>query len=160
MIGVLSMKVKRTVYTILLDVACCAILAGSFLYLLLQWEHFPEIVPSHYGFSGTPDRWSDKSSLLVTPLMALIIFCGITVTERFPQIWNTGVKVTEENRERVYSVLHHMISTIKFLSLVILTSISVIASLAKPIPLWFLLLSLLLLFGSMVFFLIKLFKGK
>ena len=55
-----------------------------------------------------------KVPSLVTPLIALIIFCGITVTERFPQIWNTGVKVTEENRERVYSVLHHMISTIKF----------------------------------------------
>ena len=146
------MKVKRTVYTILLDVACLYHIGRElslppFAMGTLSRDRAKPLRIQRYTRS-----LSDKSSLLVTPLMALIIFCGITVTERFPQIWNTGVKVTEENRERVYSVLHHMISTIKFLSLVILTSISVIASLAKPIPLWFLLLSLLLLFGSMVFF--------
>ena len=30
------------------------------------------------------------------------MYIFLTVIENFPQIWNTGVTVTEENKDRVY----------------------------------------------------------
>lgn len=44
-----------------------------------------------------------KSEMLLLPVMAWLLYLLLTVIERFPKIWNTGVTVTEENRERVYT---------------------------------------------------------
>lgn len=34
-----------------------------FVYLALIWGDLPQQIPSHFGLDGTPDDWSDKSSL-------------------------------------------------------------------------------------------------
>ncbi len=81
--------------------------------------------------------------------------------EKYPEAWNTGVKVTEENKERVYLEIKNMIVTLKFLVILTFTFITVYSSLSRPLPSWFFPVDLILIFGSMVYFFIRLvLKGK
>ena len=43
-----------------------------------------------------------KGELVILPIIGWLMYIFLTVIENFPQIWNTGVTVTEENKDRVY----------------------------------------------------------
>lgn len=49
-----------------------------------------------------------QAGVVAVPIVAAIIYAVITLVERFPKIWNTGVTVTDENRGRIYGVLKSM----------------------------------------------------
>ena len=81
--------------------------------------------------------------------------CGLL--EKYPEIWNTGVKVTPANREKVYCTLRYFIKTLK-LSTTLIFAFLVITSLqGSHLPGWFTPASLFLVFGGMAFWLIRLF---
>ena len=54
-----------------------------------------------------------KSQLWFTPILSVLMYLGISLCERTPGIWNTGVEVTRENKERIYRILKNMIVTMK-----------------------------------------------
>ena len=101
-----------------------------------------------------------KSEMLLLPVMAWLLYLLLTVSERFPKIWNTGVTVTEENRERVYTSLLHLISTMKFIIVCIFTWLTVQTPLGISLPGWFMIVVLLAVFGNMGFWLGKVYKNK
>ena len=57
--------------------------------------------------------------------------------------------VTEENRERVYTSLLHLISTMKFIIVCIFTWLTVQTPLGISLPGWFMIVVLLAVFGNM-----------
>jgi hypothetical protein len=80
----------------------------------------------------------------------------MTVLEFFPQAWNTGVTIKPENRDRVYRVLKNMIGTMKLLLTAIFSFMTINSALAKALPPWFLPVVLVLTFGSLIFFIVRL----
>ncbi|BCN31070.1 DUF1648 domain-containing protein [Anaeromicropila herbilytica] len=153
------MKVKRNKYNIFVEIVCLILLIGITIYLIMNWNSFPDKIPGHYNTMGQIDRMGNKIELLLLPVMAWLIYIGITITERFPQAWNTGVTVTEENKERVYPVLKNMISTTKLIVVAVFVFITVNSTEANSLPVWFLPTFVLLLVGSSIFFIIKLRKA-
>ena len=94
------------------------------------------------------------------PIISWVLYGFITLVERYPQIWNTGVTVTEENCARVYRILKNMIAVIKMLMLAVFASITVLSSLVLRLSIWYLGVFLLMVFGSIAFFLVQLNKIK
>ena len=136
------------------------VLLGTALFLALYWRHIPQEVPMHFNAAGEIDRWGDRSTLLVLPVISWLLYGLMTVVEQFPGAWNTGVKVTEENRERVYALLGHMLSTLKFLIMVMFAWITLWCALAKPLPVWFLPVVLGAVFGDMIYWLVRVFRAR
>ena len=136
------------------------VLLGTALFLALYWRHIPQKVPMHFNAAGQIDRWGSKAELLILPVIAWLLYLLMTVVEQFPGAWNTGVKVTEENRERVYALLGHMLSTLKFLIMVMFAWITLWCALAKPLPVWFLPVVLGAVFGDMIYWLVRVFRAR
>lgn len=136
------------------------VLLGTALFLALYWWHIPQEVPMHFNAAGQIDRWGSKTELLILPVIAWLLYLLMTVVEQFPGAWNTGVKVTEENRERVYALLGHMLSTLKFLIMVMFAWITLWCALAKPLPVWFLPVVLGAVFGDMIYWLVRVFRAR
>ena len=136
------------------------VLLGTALFLALYWWHIPQEVPMHFNAAGQIDRWGSKAELLILPVIAWLLYLLMTVVEQFPGAWNTGVKVTEENRERVYALLGHMLSTLKFLIMVMFAWITLWCALAKPLPVWFLPVVLGAVFGDMIYWLVRVFRAR
>lgn len=154
------MFVKRSKYDIVINLICLLLLLGVAGYLAANWSSIPDKIPSHYNAVGEVDSWGNKMELLVLAIIGWIMYIGITVLEQFPQVWNTGVTVTEENKARIYPILKMMISTLKLLVVGVFVFLALNSALAKALPLWFLPVFLVLMFGSIVFFIVRLIRAK
>lgn len=150
------MKLKRNVYHAGVNFICLILLLGSTLYLILNWAEIPNQVPAHYNASGIIDRWGNKSELFLLPALGWLIYLGMATIARFPSIWNTGIHVTGENKERVYNILRTMLDTLQLLISAVFSFLIINSSLSNALPVWFLPAFLLLLFGSILFFGVKL----
>ena len=131
-------------------------LVGITIYLIIMWGSIPDQIPGHFNASGEVTRWDSKSTLVVMPVIAFVMFVGMTILERFPRIWNTGVRVTQENMHRIYRVLKSMLNTMKLVVTALLITISLIQSLTQTLPIWFLPVFLVLIFGTIIFYIVRL----
>ncbi|SEW44346.1 DUF1648 domain-containing protein [[Clostridium] fimetarium] len=154
------MKVKKTKYDIFVEIVCLTLLIGVSIYLYLNWSTIPDKIPGHYNAMGQIDRMGSKGELLILPIIGWLIYLFLTVIEKFPQIWNTGVTVTEENKERVYRITKNLLNTVKLITVAVFVYLTINSSQAISLSVWFLPIFLILEFGSMIFFIIKLVRAK
>jgi uncharacterized membrane protein len=85
------------------------------IYLLWRyWGALPARIPTHYNFSGQPDGWGGKGTLLILPGVTFFIFIMLTVLERFPRIYNYPVVITPTNAARQYVLARMLLSWLKF----------------------------------------------
>lgn len=132
------MKIRKSRYDVFIEVACLLCLTGTLAYLFVTWGQIPDEIPGHYNALGEVDRITSKGSLIALPIISWIFYIGLTVIGRFPQVWNTGVRITEENRDRVYRVLKNMLGTLKLLLVIVFSYLTINSSLVKPLPVIFL----------------------
>ncbi|WP_346663000.1 DUF1648 domain-containing protein [uncultured Merdimonas sp.] len=152
------MKVRSSIADKILQILCIVLLAGTTFYLLAGWGTFPDKLPMHFGASGQIDKWGGKGILIFMLVMQWGLYLLCTGVEQIPQIWNTGVKVTAENRERVYRILKYMLETLKLAIEMIFTFLFVCITLARPLPGWSMPVMLALVFGDIAFWMILLWR--
>jgi len=154
------MRIKNSILDIILNIACIVLLLGIVIYLLVMWSSIPDQVPGHFNASGEVTRWDNKGSLIVMPVIAGVLYIGMTILEQFPKVWNTGVRVTQENMFRVYRIVKSMISIIKLLIVATFSSIVIIQSLAVSLPAWLLPVFISLIFGTVIINIIRLIRAR
>ena len=154
------MKTENTRADRILDLLGWILLIGTLVYLILGWPSFPDQIPMHYNGAGEIDRWGGKGEIIFIEVMMWILYFGIGVVEKYPQIWNTGVEVTAKNKEKVYRTLKYMLKTLKFLTALIFAYLIVNSLQSAPLPGWFTPAVMILVFGDMAFWLIRLFRIK
>ena len=154
------MKVRRSLYDVFVEVVCLLCLIGGVIYLAGVWSSVPAQVPAHYNMTGAVDRMGSKSSVFIIVITNWLCYLLITVLECFPQCWNTCVTITEENRARIYRILKSMIGTTKLVCVVSFTYLTVKILQGQSLPFVFTLVLLGSLFGSLVFFIVRLVRAR
>lgn len=152
------MKIENTKADRILDILGWILLIGTLAYLILGWSSFPDQIPMHYNGAGEIDRWGGKGEIIVIEVVMWILYLGIGLVEKYPQIWNTGVEVTPQNREKVYRILKYMLKTLKTLTALIFAYLIVNSLQGTPLPGWFTPVTLILVFGDMAFWLVLLYR--
>lgn len=152
------MRIGKTIINRIINILCLLMLVGMTVYLIIRWKDIPNLIPSHYNIKGEVDSFGEKKSILICPIMNWIMYILITVLENFPQMWNTGVRVTEKNRQRVYTILGAMIGSIKLVMVFTFLYLTVcMAELISPAA-WFTLAEMGLIFGIIIVSMVKLYK--
>lgn len=136
------------------------LLLGTTVFLVVSWPRIPSEVPMHFNALGEIDRWGGKGGLLFLPVIGWAVYVLMTVVEHFPSLWNTGVQITAENRVRVYRLLGHLLSTLKCLTTAMFAGLTLWCTLARPLPGWFLPVVLVVLFGDMIFWLVRVIRAR
>ncbi len=152
------MKIRRNGYDIAANILCLLLLIGIPIYLFINWSNIPDRIPGHYNAMGEVDRMGSKNELLLLPIVNILMYAGLSVVECFPQIWNTGVRVTEENKVRVYRTIKSLISTLKLIIVAVFSFLSINSSLSLPLSAWYLPMLIILIFGSILFFILRLLR--
>jgi uncharacterized membrane protein len=49
------------------------LLAGMLFIYFRSYDQLPVRIPTHFGFDGTPDGWSEKSNLLIFVVVAFVV---------------------------------------------------------------------------------------
>lgn len=153
-----AMKIPRSLYDRLVNVIGAGALAGTTLWLMTLWNRIPADIPVHYNLMGQVDRLAGKGSLWMLLAVGWVMFLALSVVEHFPQIWSTGVQVTPRNQEWVYRTLKNMLGTLKLIIAVLFSYLVFQSAFGGNLPPQFLPVFLILTFGSLAFFLVRLIR--
>ena len=75
------MNLKKTKFSVVLNILCLIQLFGMILFLVVFWAHIPQQVPMHYDLSGNITRWGSKKELMLEfpswfLFAAIALLCG------------------------------------------------------------------------------------
>lgn len=154
------MNIKNTLADTVMEYICRILLIGTLIYLIVRWNAIPDQIPTHYNAAGEIDSWGGKGMVWLLVVISWGLYLGITFVGRFPELWNTGVKITKTNKEKVYRLLKYLIGTSKLILITVFTLLIVFSTLAKPLPLWFAGIYLTILIADMAFWLVRIFMER
>lgn len=132
---------------------------------IMSYPTLPDIIPIHYNGAGQADGFGDKGNIFTLPLIATILFVGLTVLNKFPDIFNYPIQITAENAQKQYTYATRLIRYLKFIIVIIFGIIAFVtirsASGHTDGPgVFFLPLTLVPIFILLVYFGFKSFKAK
>ncbi len=132
---------------------------------ITNYSNLPETISTHYNGAGQADGFGGKATILTLPLIATILFIGLTVLNKFPHVFNYPTGITQDNAFRQYTNATRLI---RYLKLIIVFIFGLIAfktiqnanGEAEGLGVWFLPLTIGLIFISLIYFVTKSFKTK
>lgn len=103
---------RNRIYKIL-DILCVLLLLATVIFTVVNWNNIGEVITTHINYKGEADGIGGKGSIIALICVAFITFAVTSIIEKFPNTWNIPIKVTEENRERVYACTKDMLKLSK-----------------------------------------------
>jgi hypothetical protein len=133
---------------------------GLTMYAFLK---LPAIIPIHFSGEGKVDNFGSKNFLFILPVLATVIYFGLSQLNKFPHIFNYLIIITEENAERQYTIATRMLRYLKLailviFSIVILFSYQTSIGAKDGLGVWFLPLVFILILLPTIIFLSQSFK--
>lgn len=154
------MKSEKNKYDILVTRLTLAILVFTLVFYAFYWFKMPDMIPMHYNLSGQIDRWGSKYESLFIPLGMIVLYVFLAFVEKNPSLWNTGVKITPENQQRIYPILLHFICTTRLIIMLFFAYMMFCTLLAMPLGKWFMVGWILALAADFIFWFYLLFKAR
>jgi len=136
------------------------LLLFSFIYLIVKWSDLPQTIAIHFNGSGEADRWGGKASLIILPILALVLFVGLTLLRKIPHQFNYMTTITEQNAPYQYKSSIHLLSWVKLEIVALFTYVqwAVIQNASggvSSLGVWLLPVIFVILIGTIVFYVIK-----
>ena len=143
-----------------LEWAGIILLVVIWIYTGISYTKLPESIPVHFGIAGEADRYGGKATVWLLPVIATILFAGISWLNKYPHVFNYAATVTEENAPRLYLLSTRLLRIIK---LVIVTAsgfinfevINSAPSKHAVLGWWFIPALFIALLGPTIYFLIQ-----
>lgn len=130
----------------------------------MHWKDAADIVPTHYNMRGEVDGYGSKNTILYILPIALIIYIAMSILGRYPQIYNYAVNITTENKEKQYNMASTFMRVINVEIMVIFVSMQIRLDITGNNNgnsfLIFLPIELIIIFGSIAFYIYKSIKNK
>ena len=95
-------KVPLEGFDIILELVSIAIILIMWIYLIIEYPSLPETIASHFNAKGEADGYSNKVYLWFLPIISMALYIGLFVLNKYPQIHNYMVNITEENALKNY----------------------------------------------------------
>jgi uncharacterized membrane protein len=132
---------------------------------ITNYKGLPDTIPTHYNAAGIADGFGKKWMILTLPLVATVLFTGLTILNKFPHIFNYPNEISPENALRQYTNATRLIRFLKLIIVVIfgLISFQTIRQAngqTEGLGMWFLPLTIGLIFMPIIYFIIQFSKAK
>ena len=131
-------------------------LALIWLLTIYSYYYLLETIPNHFDINGNIEAYGSKTSIFIVPFISTFLFVGLTILNRFPQIFNYPTEITDQNRSIQYSNATRLIRLIKL-------SITLIFLITGLIPTQTIWISIVIIFGihiPLVYYIYKMFKNR
>lgn len=132
---------------------------------LVNFSQLPDKIPTHFNFSGDADGFGHKSTILLLPIIAIILYLRLNALVKSPHTFNYPFTVTENNVEKVYFYSTRMLRYLKFIlmvvfNIIVFRTIEQAKGNSQGLGTWFLPLVLCLTIIPVLYFLIKMLSTK
>lgn len=146
------------------DILTSIAFAAGIVYLIAVWGQIPDQIPAHYNGAGEVNRWGSKWELILLPVIAIFLALGMSFLEKHPE-WHNYMNLNEGNIEFQYQNSILLLNVMKnecVLLFVYLNyqTVQVALGKAESLGILFLPIFLVMLFGTMIFFIGRSIKHK
>ena len=152
------MKIKYTTFQVALEIIGLLLMLGMILFICIKWSQIPDLVPGHYNAMGEIDRWGSKIEIIILPLISIFIYAMLTGFSFFPETWNIPVKISDFNKETIYKCTRSFLIFMKVEVVGMFFYITYFTVTTQPLPSYFLPVQLLVIFGTLIYFIILISK--
>ena len=120
---------------------------GLTIYTMIK---LPATIPIHFNANGQADNFGNKATILILPILPTIMYLGLTMLNRYPQVYNYMTKINEDNSQYQYTIVIRMLRFMNLVILLIFTWIILLTYLTtidvtSGLGFWFLPVTLVLL---------------
>lgn len=156
-----KLKLELTKIDKIVEIMGWLLICANWALVINTYKSLPNIIPTHYNGAGLADGFGDKSMIFTLPLVATVLFVGLTILNRFPHIFNYPTDISTNNALKQYTNATRLIRYLKVIFVVIFGLISYqtikhAKGQTEALGVWFLPLTLGLIFIPIIYFLIKL----
>lgn len=156
-----KLKLELTKIDKIVEIMGWLLICANWALVINTYKSLPNIIPTHYNGAGLADGFGDKSMIFTLPLVATVLFVGLTILNRFPHIFNYPTDISTNNALKQYTNATRLIRYLKVVFVVIFGLISYqtikhAKGQTEGLGVWFLPLTLGLIFIPIIYFLIKL----
>lgn len=154
------MNKKSKWYHRLLPILGFLALAAVTVYTIAAYGKIDSEIPTHFNFRGKADAFGSKSSLFMPLIIGWVLYVGLVIIGAVPAVWNTGVEVTEKNKEKVYSILRTMLSILTFAMAAFFSCTVYWAAKGRNLPAIALPIFIIVVFGTIIISVIRLVRNR
>lgn len=155
-------EIPKSLFERLFDVVAFVFLVISIIHLIGQYGGLTDRVPAHFNGAGEVDRYGNKIELIILPIIASALWIGMTVLEKYPHTFNY-LNLTKDNAEAQYKNGRLMMNVLKneavlLFSYLSFQSIQISHGVAEDIGAFFMPVFLIVIFGSVTFFFVRMLR--
>jgi uncharacterized membrane protein len=159
------LDLPRSSFEITLDIFGGLGIVAMILFIAWYWSSLPEKIPTHFSFSGVPDGWGPKITLLALPAISLVIYIGLTLLSKYPHAYNYLWPITPQNAKKQYENSRQMIVILKteivwLFVYIVWQTVQTALKKAKGVAPDFLWIFFVLIFGTVGYHLFKAYQAK
>jgi uncharacterized membrane protein len=160
-----KIKLELTKTDKLLEILGWTSILAIWILIITNYTNLPDTISIHYNGAGQVDGFGGKGNILTLPLVATILFIGLTIINKFPNVFNYPANITADNALNQYTIATRLIRYLKFIIVVIfgliaLQTIRNVNGQISGLGVWFLPLTSGLIFIPLTYFVIKLVQTK
>lgn len=131
----------------------------------IYYDKLPKRMAIHFDFSGKPNGWGGKETLIMLPIILVVMYLLLTGLEKVPHIYNYTVKINEKNAKAQYKNARAMLIVLKTEVVYLFAYmqwITIEGALNNTLGLspWFIVIAMIFIFGSIGYFIYKSVKLK
>ena len=155
------MRLKLSGLDVAMELFGWLILIGLWVLVFINFQGLPETIPIHFNAAGKADGFGNKWNMLTLPIVASVLYIGMTILNKYPHVFNYPTEVlTEENALKNYTMATRLLRVLKLVlviifSLIVFRTIQNINGTAEGLGVWFLPLTLGMIFIPMAYYIIK-----
>lgn len=108
---------------IVVDLTSMTLLLLLIIYTYLHYPELSDQIPTHYNAAGKVDQYGSKLKIWLLPGIGFIALLSMAILNRYPQLHNHNVKITEQNAYKYYRFSTRLV---RFSSLFVIIVFSII----------------------------------
>ncbi len=158
-----KLKIQLTTTDQIFELLGWGVLLALWVWTGTSYSSLPDSIPTHFNAAGEADGFGKKASIIGLPLIATLLYIGLTLLNRYPHIFNFPTPITPDNALSQYTNATRMIRYLKLILVLVFAGISFQTTqqakgTGEGLGLWFLPLTLVLVFMPLVYFVVKSFR--
>jgi uncharacterized membrane protein len=160
-----KLKIQLSPRDQVLELLGWGVLLALWVWTGTSYSNLPDTIPTHFNAAGEADDYGRKASIFGLPVVASLLYIGLTLLNRVPHIFNFPTPVTQENALIQYTNATRMIRYLRLILVLVFAGISYQTiqqanGTGEGLGVWFLPLTLGLIFMPLLYFVIKSFQTK
>ena len=160
-----KIKIELTTVDKIFEVLCWLSIIAIWVLTIANYDKLPDTIPTHYNGLGQADGFGGKATILTLPIVATVLFIGITILNKSLSVFKYPINITKDKALRLYTNVTKMARHFKLVIVIIFgliefKTIQYGARQSDGLGMWFLPLNLGLVLITLIYYFVVRFKAK